>query len=131
MSRKRLNDEMSKFYDWMLSSGFTPATAKVYSSSCRALQRHLGDQFLDEVDRKAHLDQIKEKHPKVYSTHVSAFNCFTRFVQANGQPLEQTRTLDGKTHRDAKEKYPVTVVLAIQVIENFNKKAQNKISISY
>lgn len=130
MPRARMDDELSKFYDWMVGSGFSPATAKVYTSACRSMKRKLGDEYTDMDMAKPFLLELKETQPKVYATYVSAHNCVNRYFACKGEISPSAKHSKELVVKET-QKFPITVQLAIKVIENYNKKAEKKVSLAY
>ena len=128
MPRKRLEDDLSKFYDWMVASGFSTSTAKVYTSACRAIKRRLGDDIDNAAALQTYLAEVKDAHPKVHATYVSAFNCLGRYQKNDGVVANVTET-NGTA--ETKASFPVTVQLALKVLENYNRKAAHKIAVSF
>lgn len=135
MPRKRIQDQMTKFYDWMTACGFSESTAKVYSTSCRGLQRKFGDDFLASPEMVEHVSTLKAEHPKLHATCVSANNCYKRFLESNGTVVtvnggKRKRAKSIKSSDDENGKFPAAVELAIRVIEAYNRKAVDKVVIS-
>jgi hypothetical protein len=117
MGRPRIEDGLEQFFDWMMVHGYSPATAKSYTSSARRAVREMGGQAFEEQEAvDGFFLALYESNPVAYPNVLRSWKLMCEWnAEERGIDLAVPRSIQAAKRRaDAAKELPPSVRAALR-----------------
>ncbi len=117
MGRHRIEDGLDQFFDWMMAHGYSPATAKSYTSSARRAVREMGGQPLTEQEAvDGFFLTLYESNPIAYPNVLRAWKLMCEWsTEERNVELPAPRSIQSTKRRaDAVKELPPFIRAALR-----------------